>query len=1328
MTEKRAMNADPDEEAVGGSKDATAQPTAKPSPTDSPTAQTMTFAAAGAKAAADHPPALPRGTVINGRYRVHTLLGQGGMGAVYRVDDELYPGRPTALKMFLHRMTHPVDLFRQEFKTMASLRHPNVARVYDFETVAGQEAFFFTMELIPGTTLAASILDGDQGARLNAERSSRLWQDVVDLLVPVVRALSYLHARGVVHFDLKPSNIMVSPRPLERQVKVLDFGLAGLRQEGDRWMGTPLYLSPEIAQWAKGDHRSDLYSLGIMAFQLLSGEVPYDTTKGFRRLLQQKVSDRVRFSGRAAETVPLWLQQVVEQLCAIEPAERQPTASALLDAINRAGGLCYELETQDTRESYLFSSRFVGRRRELLEIQRSIDDWLEGRGDGALFVAGKSGMGKSRLMREVRQAVQLKGIAFAEADCFERDLSESGPMASLVLQAVSLARSAEAGDLLTKHGPEMVKLVPALALDAELLPTPPLENADAERRRMREATAQFFISLGTRIPYVLYVNDLQWARDSTIDILATILRARAQAAGPRSALALLGSYRSDAVADRPVMRLVAQGKSSPAVRTRELLPLEEEEVGELLRSMLGPTLLPPGLAPRVALDSGGLPFFVEEILRDLLEQGKLRLLDGAWTGAPGVGEELHIDAAASFLRRAARVPAEERRVLDLLAVCGRPADPQVLAKVTGLGAPEIREALRVLIDKQMVIPIAGDRELYNLAHDRMREALYGGLAPGTRTDLHLSLARTFAKELALSDQGERLFESVRHFHQAEAVLTSGSERRDVARLHLRAAQVTNATGAFGAGVGHLERAKALLPEPVFEHDYSLALAIEHALAATLIPLGRIDEALAASDRIVGYARTVLDEAPGWEARILAHTARNEYPKAIAAGITICGRLGMSLPRKPTRLGIVWRLVQVLWRLRGRTDHELASLPRIDNAKAVRLTRIMTSMTACAYVTEPNLWPILISQCVTLMLRHGRGPTHALLFAWFGTALSAVGAYRTAGRFARLATRLMDAPDGFAFLPKLHHAMGQFLSHWTEPLSRSVSWCRSGVALGQRVEDVEFAGYCHMGWAKASLEAGEPLREVHATCLSALETIRASGQKGTELMHLPTLQAVENLLGSAQRPWQLNGPHYDDETRTRAGLSNAQNGFRLLEKIRLLCFFRKRGGMALADELIRAMDVGLPATFYFSIARYFACLCWLQECQAGATGWRRILCLMRVVRARRALRRWAAACPESFEHRELLIQAEWLRTLGRGSSAAASYVDAIAAARRTGFVQDGALANELCAELHASHGDEGRARVHLRDAVEGYRAWGAVAKVEDLLARYPGLRSEDAGSG
>jgi predicted ATPase len=814
---------------------------------------------------------------------------------------------------------------------------------------------------------------------------------------------------------------------------------------------------------------------------------------------------------------------------------------------------------------------------------------------------------------------------------------------------------------------------------------------------------------------VAYLNDLQWARGGTVDLLAETLRQRS-APDAVSGLILLASYRSDEVAGRPMASLIDASAADPLARTVELRPLDEREVATLLRSMLGVSGLPSGLADRVAEASGGLPFFVEEILRDLLEAG--RLGEANFRGA-----DLTFDAAASFRRRSSRASPAEAAVLNVLAVCGRPADPDVIRRVASLSHRAAHDALATLGERQMTIAVPGERERYNLAHDRMRETLYAALSTEARERLHLSLARALGSGLEESDRGELLFETVGHYEQARPGLEDPGERIAVARLMLRAALATSAAGAFAAGASYLGRARELLGENAYKREYSLALGADHALASTLIPLGRVDEAMTVARRIVANATGVLDAAPGYEALILAHTARNEYREAIRTGKDVCATLGLPLPERPSLRHIASDIGRVLWRVRRLTDEQLASLPPIQDERAKRLIRIMTSMTGCSYVTEPNLWPILVSRCLGLMLEYGRGPTHALLFAWFANGISAAGLHKTAVRFTRLGVRLMDAPDGVAALPRLHHAMGQFLSHWRDPLARSVEWCRSGVAAGEKVEDAEFAGYCHMGWAKGSLDAGEPLAQVQKVALDALFTIRASGQKGTEQMHRPTTAALEVLLAAAP-PDDLRTIEY--LAPPLSPLSNAQNGFRLFEVARLRVLFRLSfapegaGGSKrhLASDLLRVMKVGLPVTFYGTIAHVFATLGWLRDARA-LPPWnpKRLIFMARALVARRALRRWARWCPPNYEHRSLLADAEWFRTIGRSWKARRTFERSIAAARTHGFTQDVALGNELLAEMLLERGDLTATRPHARAALAAYSRWGATAKVQDIKVRY-----------
>ena len=226
--------------------------------------------------------------VLNGRYELGALLGQGGMGVVYRAVDRQNPERALAVKCIRADAVSEssLSLFKAEFKAMSEMRHPNVARVYDFERIQGGDDHLFTMEFVDG----ANVRDVARDATA---------ETVLELVVQVCRALSYVHSRKLIHLDLKPADIMVDRAGT---VKVLDFGLVGARAHdvATSYIGTPAYVAPEMLKATRAiDHRADLYSLGVTWFELLCDRLPFRSGSVMELLrLQQTAPLRPRACAR----------------------------------------------------------------------------------------------------------------------------------------------------------------------------------------------------------------------------------------------------------------------------------------------------------------------------------------------------------------------------------------------------------------------------------------------------------------------------------------------------------------------------------------------------------------------------------------------------------------------------------------------------------------------------------------------------------------------------------------------------------------------------------------------------------------------------------------------------------------------------------------------------------------------------------------------------------------------------------------------------------------------------------------------------------------------
>jgi tetratricopeptide (TPR) repeat protein len=674
-------------------------------------------------------PAIAEGSVLAGRYQVQRHLGEGGMGAVYRVRDTIYPDRPTALKILgaARPDREALRRFRAEFGLLAQLTHPNLTAVYDFGAQDDTGLCFFTMEHVDGVDLASAI--GGAG-----------WRDVLEPIVAVCRALAFIHSRRIIHFDVKPSNIMVTANGT---AKVLDFGIAELVQAvgGVDLCGTPGFIAPELLQGSPAvDRRADLYSLGITLYRLLYSRMP-----------DVAVTPGLQFdSGRGAvlgtdDRVPSWLNAIVLRLADPSPAGRFAGANAVIDAINAGSGLQFALQTEETRQSYVLSSAFVGNATELdrlrLFVRRRVVE--EAVDVGGICVVGAAGAGKSRLLRELKHRVQFAGVAFVECDCYETDEAELGPLGEALRQLVYVLEAAGAADLLEAYGADLARVDPSIDPGRRWPPAPSGGSPAAERERLLDRCTGFLVAAAGRVPFVLSIGDLQWARPALLDVLRRLV---AELASTRVRIAFVGAAReapAEAGVPAPGHRFLDLGEAEGQLELLHLATLGRREVASLAASMLGVDDVPRVLGDRLHEATAGRPFFVEEVLRALVERGVAAVETGAAMDDVEL-EQLPIPGSVDevIAERILTLPSSSMAVLTAAAVAGRPVVGGLLQAVVEQSDEAFEESARLLISRQFMRwhAIGG----YRIGHDRTREWVYAQIPEADRRVLHGRVLRALA--------------------------------------------------------------------------------------------------------------------------------------------------------------------------------------------------------------------------------------------------------------------------------------------------------------------------------------------------------------------------------------------------------------------------------------------------------------------------------------------------------------------------------------------------------------------------------------------------------
>jgi tetratricopeptide (TPR) repeat protein len=831
----------------------------------------------GATDAPSPPDVLPLtvGWTINGRYTVVRILGHGGMGWVYEVHDALHPGRAVALKIVrgLGHSPQLTHLFEAEFRTMSNLEHPNVAHAYDFEQIHGTDDCIITMERIEGVPIDEAL------------EERRDWRSAVDSVVQICRALSYVHSRGIVHHDLKPSNVLVQQDGVAR---VIDFGIArdaGLTLAGIG--GTPRYMAPELLVGSAGaDHRADLYSLGVTLYELLTGTVPCPARRP-EAIAAWALTNHVRLPDTCE--APQWLSDVVQRLCAPDPDERFRSANAVIEAINAGSSIGYQPETSETRQSYVLTPRFTGRRIELASVMEFVERRLVGKGgEPALLVSGESGIGKSRLMRELRQQAQLRRIVFVESNCYEASPTEYAPIADLLEQLVPIVEQLDLGDIVPRALPELTRIAPRLRQGRHVEELPRPATAEDERARLLEAVSTFLVSAAHVLPFVLYVNDLQWSGRGPAQVFAHLAeRIRDdESRGAPVPLALLGSFRTEETGNRPVGRTLQRVREESTAIELMLCPLEAEDVRGIVQSMLGIDHVPAAFLERMASETGGNPFYVQELMRMLVEDGTVHRDGGEWTTVAGIGElPLPASIAETFRRRFGLLTAVEQDVLRALAVQARPMPLDLLGAVLD-NVRSMLAVTRQLGERGLIVRTEGLGRAHAIAHDRMREIVYADLDEGERRAWHRRIGELIERRAASGTEEEPpLDELAHHFWHA-------AEPDKALEYAIPAGERSMARYANQVALEDFEHALALM-EP---DDERRATISEHR-ADMLVRLSEYENALAAYDDLSSR----LEGQPFAEARIhrkLAdiHMQSSQLESAVEYGWKALAAYGEKRPR------------------------------------------------------------------------------------------------------------------------------------------------------------------------------------------------------------------------------------------------------------------------------------------------------------------------------------------------------------------------------------------------------------------------------------------------
>jgi tetratricopeptide (TPR) repeat protein len=766
------------------------------------------------------------GTLLANRYRIDAPLGEGGMGVVYRAHDTVLD-RPVAIKTVSSQGLGAEGLKRLilEARAAAQLNHPNVVAIHDVLQQDG-EAPHIVMELVEGKTLRDLI--------------PMPWPGAVATMRDVFAAMAFAHGRGIIHRDLKPDNIIVTAAGVP---KVMDFGLA--RSEGrsrltqaGMLLGTVAYMAPEQVLRGEADARSDLYSLGCVLYEVVTGRAPFTGEDPIAVISQHLQIPPVAPHWYNAE-IPPELEGIILKLMAKDPAERFASASDVIVALDQltAAPVSTGVEAAAISPALLLGTvlrtRLVARDAELRELKSSVELAASGHGQ-VVMIEGEPGIGKTRLLQEAQVYARLRGFAVLVGRCYEQE--SAVPYLPFIELFQGRFRDMPHDELAGELGhvaPEFVKIIPEVRERLpEVEPSVPLEPVQ-ERLRLFSSVARYLTNLARRTPIVLVLEDLHWADAASLSLLQMLARTLR---GER--VLMLGSYR-DVEVDRrhplgDVLREMNRERLFNLVNLRRLQP---EGVRAMVQTMFEVQQVSDEFLGVLYDETEGNPFFVEEVLKSLVEEGAIYREDARWQRKEIAEIQVPKSIREVVGRRLERVSETCQRALSVGAVIGRRFRFETVEAVGDLGEEELLNAIEEATRAQLIREEtqAGSVE-YDFAHALIREVLYERLSARRRMTFHQKVGEALEHEYA--DRTDAVVEDLAH-HFMEA--PHGENLRKAIEYSIRAAEKAMRLFAYEEAVRFYENAADFLKEL---GDEARLAEVQQAGAEPFSHLDQADAALA----------------------------------------------------------------------------------------------------------------------------------------------------------------------------------------------------------------------------------------------------------------------------------------------------------------------------------------------------------------------------------------------------------------------------------------------------------------------------------------------------
>ncbi|MDJ1184675.1 trifunctional serine/threonine-protein kinase/ATP-binding protein/sensor histidine kinase [Roseofilum casamattae] len=1233
--------------------------------------------------------------------------------------------------------------FRNQYIIARELQHPHIVQLLALERYSNGYAL-----IMP-----------DSGAIALSEYCASFQlslREVLNISLQLVEALHYLNQYGIIHKDIKPANIIIHAET--HRVQLIDFSISSFLPKEQQQLlnprgleGSLSYISPEqTGRMNRGiDYRADFYSLGIVLYQMLTGELPF-ISEDPTELIYYHIAQTAKFPEES--TVPAILQNIVLKLLRKNAEDRYQSALGLkhdleqcLQQLDSTGDIAidFTLAEGDRSDRFLIPEKLYGREQEVQTLLEAFERVACGATE-MMLVTGFSGIGKTTVINEVHKPIVRQRGYFIRGkfDQFNRNIPFSALVQAFQELIEQLLGSSEADLRIWKE-----KVLAALgengAVISEVIPDleqiigkqPPVRalSTNAAQNRFNLLFSKFItVFTSQEHPLVLFLDDLQWADRASLQLLQLLMDD-----SKSGYLLLLGAYRDNEVfpTHSSILTLEEIEKQGGTLHRLHLAELDRPEIALLVADTLlcSPELAEP-LANFVYEKTEGNPFFTTQFLKGLYEDGVISFshsrynfmssIEQVWQYNLARIRELYLtdDVAEFMVDRLQKMSAETQEAMTIAACIGNEFDLKTLALVRqqsleetaailwpalveGLILPENQTYKFYLYDEQLKIVEEGSNPCYKFLHDRVQQAAYTLIADRKKQEIHLQIGESLWANMEAD--AENVFEIVDHLNMAEELICDRDRRDRISQLNLQAAQKAKTTTAYASAKDYADAGRLFLADNCWSAQYRLTINLYITTLEAEFLNTNFETVKTIAETILEHAITILDRVRVYEILLQADVSQNNMQQVIDTGLKVLELLQVELSENP--------------RDRITSLHQLIDLPEMKEPHILAAMNILTNIITTAWMIGPELFQKITFTMVDLSLTYGNCSDSIVGYAWYSMLLcEEVDDVEFGYELGEISLLLVDRLNALEIKAQVCNIVAGVSRIWKRHPRECTELELEGFHSGLQSGDFECASYSAIEYCHYLFIMGANLQFAK----SEFKKYRDTVERLKQTYHLDYLsswqQTVWNLQEISANPTQLfdANPHVEhqrvqqliDEEQTvlvyhyhllKTFLNYLFRDYQSAVKYALLAIPEaKANGSTLFDP---------PAIFYASLAL----LAGFRETETT----QQTEYLQQVEGNLIQMAHWANFAPNNYQHQWDLIAAEKARNLGQQWEAITLYKRAREGAKENEYLHHEAISCELTGEFYLEQGMAEVAQVYIRDAYYAYERWGANTKIEDLEQRY-----------